>query len=249
MEATGIGETGIDRHQVAGLLARLDGCFTDLASECPYGLGRVAVYHQAAFPALPVTVFDGFLDAGYRRNGNVLYTMRCPDCDGCVPIRLETANFMTSSNMRRVWRRNQDLTVGVGPVEISQEKLTLCDRFLAGRHPGRPASALDYYAGFFANSMGVTLEITFRLEGRLVGCSIVDCTPWSLSAVYFYFDPDLRNRSLGTFNILYLAELARAKEMSCLYLGYWIEEVAAMRYKSRFRPHFLLRQGQWRRVD
>lgn len=238
-----------DRPEVAGLLTRLGSCFCAQAAECPYGLDRVAVYHQASFAALPVAVFDGFLAAGLRRNGNVLYSMHCPDCQACVPIRLETASFRPSANMRRVRRRNQDLTIGIGPLEITREKLDLCDRFLAERHPGRTASAMDYYAGFFINSLGVSLEISFRHGERLLGVSIVDCTPWSVSAVYFYFDPDCGDRSLGTFNILHLAEFAKLRGMAHVYLGYWIQEVAAMRYKARFRPHFLLRDGAWQKVD
>ena len=241
--------TSVDVSDTSRFLVKLAPYFVDTPAECPYGLDRTAVYHQASFSFLPPAVLDEFLAAGYRRNGNTLYAMRCPDCAACVPIRLETATFRLSRNMRRVRQRNQDLDISVGPLAVTPEKLQLLDCFLNSRYPGRASTARDYYSGFFFNSLAPTMEISFRLSGQLVGVSIVDLAESSLSAVYFYFDPAFEKRSLGTFNILYLNELARREHCEYLYLGYWIEPVAAMAYKARFRPHSLLVNGEWLQVD
>ncbi|HIJ91079.1 MAG: arginyltransferase [Desulfobulbaceae bacterium] len=241
--------TSVDVRNTQRFIAKLSPYFVDTPAECPYGLDCMAVYHQAGFSFLPPAVLDEFLAAGYRRNGNTIYTMRCPDCAACVPIRLEPETFRPSRNMRRVMQRNQDLDIRVEPLEVTPEKLQLLDCFLNSRYPGRTSTARDYYSGFFFNSLAATMEISFRLSGRLVGVSIVDLAECSLSAVYFYFDPAFEKRSLGTFNILYLTELARRQECAYLYLGYWIEPVAAMAYKARFRPHSLLVNGEWLQVD
>ncbi|MDG4476608.1 arginyltransferase [Thiovibrio frasassiensis] len=239
----------MDVSDTSRFIAKLSPYFVDTPAECPYTLDRTAVYHQAGFSFLPPAVLEEFLAAGYRRNGNTIYGMRCPDCTACVPIRLETAAFRPSRNMRRVWQRNQDIEISVGPLEVTPEKLQLLDRFFNSRYPGRASTASDYYSGFFFNSLAPTMEISFRLSGQLLGVSIVDLAERSLSAVYFYFDPDCEKRSLGTFNILYLNELAKREHCDYLYLGYWIEEVAAMTYKARFRPHSVLRNNEWRQVD
>ncbi|MGV1099055.1 arginyltransferase [Thiovibrio sp. JS02] len=230
------------------ILASLDEYFYDIPTECPYGLPHIAVYHQAYFSSMPQDLLELFLAAGFRRNGNTIYCMRCRGCAACVPIRLETDAHRRTRNMQRVWRRNQDLEIQIGPISVSEEKIGLCDLFLESRYPAHRGSARDYYSGFFLNSMKNTAEITFRVGGRLVGVSIVDLSEISLSAVYFYHDPACAKRSLGTYNILFLADLAQREGMRYLYLGYWIEEVAAMRYKARFRPHYLLKAGQWQRV-
>ena len=240
--------SSVDVSDTGQFIAKLSPYFVDTPAECPYGLDRLAIYRQAGFSLLPPAVLDEFLAAGYRRNGNTIYAMRCPGCTACVPIRLATKNFRPSRNMRRVKERNQDLDIRVGPLEVTPEKLQLLDRFLNSRYPGRASTSLDYYNGFFVNSLAPSMEISFRLSGQLVGSSIVDLAESSLSAVYFYFDPAFEKRSLGTFNILYLAELARREQCEYLYLGYWIEEVAAMAYKARFRPHSLLLNGKWRQV-
>ena len=241
--------TTVDVSDTNRFITKLAPYFVDTPAECPYGLERIAVYHQAGFSFLPPALLEEFLAAGYRRNGNTIYAMRCPDCAACVPIRLAMETFCPCRNMRRVRQRNQDIEVSIGPLEVTQEKLQLLDCFLNSRYPGRASTALDYYSGFFVNALAPSMEISFRLSGQLVGVSIVDLAERSLSAVYFYFDPAFDKRSLGTFNILYLAELASREHCDYLYLGYWIEPVAAMAYKSRFRPHSLLIDGEWVQVD
>jgi len=84
-----------------------------------------------------------------------------------------------------------------------------------------------------------------RLEGRLVGLAVCDQMDSALSAVYTFFDPDLQQRSLGTFAILLQLEHARQQQLYYVYLGYWIKASAKMSYKSEFRPLELLINRRW----
>ncbi len=68
---------------------KIDCYFFDLPTVCPYGLPFVATFHQAMFCPLNQHVMELFLAAGYRRNGNCLYGMRCVECSACIPIRLD----------------------------------------------------------------------------------------------------------------------------------------------------------------
>ncbi len=232
--------------------------FFDIAAECPYGLQQRAVYRQAPCPPLSGEMFDKFLQAGFRRNGNTMYNMACFGCQACVPIRLAVEEFEPNRNQRRVWRRNQDVRVSRGPIQLSAEKLALCERFLGRRYPDQQGvpdeeeeqdgRAVDYYGGFFLNSITETFEVVYRVDDRLLGVAVVDITPTALNAVYFYFDPDQAHRSPGILNILFLIKLCRETGLDFLYLGYLIEEVDAMNYKSRFKPHQLLIDGQWRTI-
>lgn len=189
-----------------------------------------------------------FLEAGFRRNGNYLYTMVCPDCQACVPIRLRPGTLSLNRSQKRVYARNQDLRINIAPIQITGQKLALCDKFLHSRFPVKGDSALDYYAGFFINSLGDTFEMEFWHEERLIGVSIIDLYQAAINCVYFYFDPEESRRSPGTYNILTLNEYALSHQMDFVYLGYWIDEIGAMRYKANFKPHYLLRNGQWQEV-
>ncbi len=237
---------GRDFHS---LERELDRFFFDAAADCPYGFDQTAVYRQAMLGAIPPSLYGLFLAHGYRRNGNWLYRMVCPGCRRCVSIRLRPVEFRPNRNQRRVMRANQDLTVTVGPLTVTDEKIDLCDRFLRSRYPDKNASGRAYYAGFFLNNITTTFEVCYRLGDRLVGVGIVDAGDDWLNAVYHYFDPRFARRSPGTNNILQLIELCRRQGIEYLYLGFVIDEVSAMAYKARFHPHYLLENGGWRRRD
>ncbi|MFC1524735.1 arginyltransferase [Thermodesulfobacteriota bacterium] len=226
-------------------LDELDKYFLDVPTECPYGLPHVAVYHQARFDTLSNQVFHMLLDAGFRRNGNCFYSMRCKSCDACIPIRLNPGEYFPNRNQKRVRKANEDVEIELGPLSMCRENLELLNRFLDVRFPGRGNSSDGYYAGFFINTFGKTLEMRYRVGGRLIGVGIVDVSGEFANAVYFYFDPDEGRRSPGTLNILSLIDLCKEQEVSNLYLGYVIRSVRSMSYKFAFRPHFLLRKGQW----
>ncbi len=220
--------------------------FYDIPVECPYGLQQIAVYRQQQFVSLPDILMQKFLEAGFRRNGNSIYTMVCPGCRKCIPIRLNPEEFTPNRNQKRVLRRNGDLEISMGELRITEEKLSLCGQFLDERFPGRGNSAVGYYGTFFANSVCATIEIEYRLGKKLVGVSIIDLGAEWLNAVYFYFDPLEKKRSLGTYNILHLVNLCKSNKIQTLYLGYLIKEVGAMNYKEHFRPHYLLEDGVWK---
>lgn len=229
------------------LKVQVDRFFVELKTECPYGKPYIARFYQAIFGPLTERTMELFLAAGYRRNGNCLYTMQCRECRECIPIRLRPRGFMPSRNQRRVERKNRDLDVRYTRVMMDRENLALCSRFLETRYPHEYNSADGYYGGFFCNSITDSMRLEFRLDGRLVGGSIIDLGKNWMNAVYFYFDPQEERRSLGTFNILTLVALCREMDIDYLYLGYYIPGVRAMSYKQRFRPHELLLDGCWQR--
>jgi arginine-tRNA-protein transferase len=91
-----------------------------------------------------------------------------------------------------------------------------------------------------------TLEVSYRLDGELVGVGVVDVEPEAMSAVYCYFDPTLPARSLGVLNVLWLIEECRRRKIPHLYLGYYVVGSRKMSYKSCYRPYELLQvDGRW----
>lgn len=229
-----------------GLAEELARFFVNAAAECPYGISTTAVYHQAALGRMSDTTMGEFLAAGYRRNGNCMYNMRCPGCSLCVPIRLRPQRFRPNRNQRRVWQKNQDVAVEITPLTMSRENLALLQRFLSTRFPEGRSDAESYYSGFFITSISRCFEIRYRVGEQLLGVAVVDGAPNWLNAVYFFFDPEQGWRSPGTLNILTLNHICVTRQIDLLYLGYWIDGHAGMSYKNVFRPHELLLEGCWR---
>jgi len=233
------------RLEFNALYARLAAYFVSIDTVCPYGLPAVATFHQASFAPFGERALELFLAAGYRRNGNCLYNMHCTECAGCLPIRLLPAEFRANRNQRRTWKKNRDVEIQLLPLQVSREHLDLCEKFLRARYPQESNSASGYYRDFFLNNITSSAQLEFRIDGTLLGCSIIDIGYNWLNAVYFFFDPDQGHRSPGTLNILHLVEMCRQWDIPYLYLGYLIPGVPAMSYKAAFRPHQLLVGNQW----
>lgn len=229
--------------------AELEQHFIHSSIECPYGLPFTAVYNQALFDTMPDILMGTYLASGYRRNGNILYSMHCQECHACVPLRIDPQQFKANRNQRRAWNKNRDITAGITPLTCSRENLSLLNKFLAVRYPGHDGSALDYYNGFFLNHITNTVEISYRIGTKLVGVAIVDLSTTWLNIVFFYFDPEEGKRSPGTFNILFLIDFCMQKEIEFVYLGYWIKDVKQMNYKANFKPHYILQDGIWRLIN
>lgn len=239
---------GYDRlcdQQFKLLERQLDRYFINMSVKCPYRMPCQATFYQALFGPLTDHVMELFLAAGYRRNGDSLYTMRCRSCELCIPIRLHSTDFQISRNQRRVLKKNQDIEVSFTQLQLNNENLELCERFLRQRYPQKNNTAVGYYCSFFLNQIVNSLEFHYRLGDTLLGNGIVDIGENWLNAVYFYFDPDQEKRSLGTFNILNMIEFCRQNDIEYLYLGYYIPNLSAMNYKRRFRPYYLREKDRW----
>lgn len=217
-----------------------------MSMECPYLLPYTATFYQALFGPITDHIMELFLAAGYRRNGNSLYTMRCVDCNRCVPIRLCPAEFKPNRNQRRTLKKNSDVSVHFSSVQMSEENLDLCEHFLSARYPQKHNTALGYYSGFFLNHIVTSLELHYRKEGRLLGNGIIDIGENWMNAVYFYFDTSEAHRSLGTFNILTMIDFCLQKNIQYLYLGYYIKDVSGMEYKAQFNPYYLRIDDCWK---
>lgn len=191
------------------------------------------------------------LRAGWRRFGYSLFRPECEGCRECKSLRVYAARFRPSSTQKRVWKQNHgDVTVTVGPPTVSADKLALYDKYhdfqsaLKGWPEHDAESAADY-AESFVNNPFVTQEWCYRLGGRLVGVGYVDHLPIGLSAIYFYYDPDERGRSLGVFNALSVIRAAAEQGLQHVYLGFYVNGCRSLDYKAKYRPNEVLVDGVW----
>ena len=88
----------------------------------------------------------------------------------------------------------------------------------------------------------------FRLGDLLLAIAVVDRLEHALSAVYTFYDPACRERSLGRYAILHEIQEASAHGLAWLYLGYWIAGCRKMRYKNEYQPLEYYVGGRWERA-
>lgn len=178
---------------------------------------------------------------GFRRSGNLLYRPQCPDCQACVPVRIDCERFVPNRSQRRCLKRNADLRWQIIHAQRSDEQLALYQRYLAARHPGGGMdkhTAADYDR-FLLGDWSQTRFMEIRGPDHagndaLLAVAVTDVTVAGLSAVYTYYDPRSQARALGTYAILQQLQWARSRQLPHLYLGYWIAGHAKMAYKRGF---------------
>lgn len=214
---------------------------------CAYFPDRVAQVQAFAAREVDPEIYHYLMDRHFRRSGTVFYKPTCPGCQACVPIRVPVEGFRPSKSQRRNWRTNQDLVVTESELLATEEKYNLFCRYQSEWHDGKMEHGFEEFRTFLYESPVRTVEFEYRQQdGKLLGVGICDQSTSALSSVYFYFDPDHRERGLGTFSALYEIERARAADIAHYYLGYWITGCRAMEYKSHFKPYeWLTQDGKW----
>lgn len=199
--------------------------------------------------ALPPGFYHAMMDLGFRRSGKLLYLPQCRTCAECRQIRAPVSEFHPHRSQRRVLKRNRDLIVTVAPPTPDRERFALYKRYLELRHDdGQMSHEYEAFIAFLYESCVDSLEVSFRLNGRLAMVGIVDREPQALSAVYCYYDPDLEARSPGLYNMLWSLEYCRTEAIPWYYMGYYIAGCRKMNYKTRIQPCELLQpDGSWQR--
>lgn len=207
--------------------------------DCPYF--RDGRPNRTAF-ALPGAQlepreYEAAMSLGMRRSGALVYRPVCPTCRRCQPFRIDAQRFELSRSQKRVKKRCDGLfTVDVTRPVMDAEHLELYARYQADQHgaDGQTADE-DSYERFLCETVADTWELTWRDENKkLVAVGIVDVVPDGISTVYFFWDPSLRNLSIGVYSALYEIELCRRWNKRYYYLGYLVAGSKTMSYKASF---------------
>lgn len=219
---------------------------------CSYVDGRVA-RSQVATPShlINTRVYGELLRMGFRRSGTFVYRPNCDGCDACTPLRVPLATFAPTRSQKRAWlRHSREYLARAVPLEYRAEHYELYLRYQRLRHQGggMDRDSREQYQHFLLQSHVDTMLVEFRdSERNLVMVSLIDVLADGLSAVYTFYEPEVRG-SLGTFGIMWQIEQARRFGLRYVYLGYWIDGSDKMSYKANFSPCEMLRHGIWQRA-
>ncbi|MFO0809286.1 MAG: arginyltransferase [Gemmataceae bacterium] len=221
--------------------------FVSPPSPCGYLPDRLAQYENELIGSMTPAEYQRRMEDGWRRFGRLIFRPRCHGCRSCESLRIDTACYRPDRSQRRNRAMNEGhVLLEVGEPDVDTERLDLYDRYHTHQtqHRGWPGQcskdAAEYYDSFVDNPFPAE-EWRFRLDGQLVGVGYVDRLPTALSAIYFYYDPDLRDRGLGTWNVQSVIERAADQGIPYVYLGYFVDGSASLAYKANFRPNQVLR--------
>ncbi len=214
--------------------------FSTAPLPCPYIPGRTERRVVTELVGRDAdTLHDQLSMAGFRRSHGICYVPACPGCNACVAVRVVVDDFRPGKSMRRVMRRNADLSVEAMSPVATHEQFGLFTDYQRARHGGGDMSKMDFldYQALIEDTPVETSVLEFRRpSGTLAASCLVDTLSDGLSAVYSFFDTREEQRSLGTYIILWLIDEAYGRGLPYVYLGFWIDGCSNMAYKSRFQP-------------
>ncbi|MGS2716660.1 arginyltransferase [Eionea flava] len=197
------------------------------------------------------SLYSQLSEYGFRRSGTHIYKPLCEHCNACIPMRIPVALFKQSRSQKRIWKRNQDLSITQVDSIDTAEHYALYEKYISLRHKDGdmyPPSESQFQS-FLGSPWPCVSYYEFRNKGALVATAVADIMDNGLSAVYTYYNPAEDKRSLGSFAILYLVEEAKQRQLPSVYLGYWIKNSNKMNYKSTYRPLEIQSGNRWVQVN
>ena len=158
---------------------------------------------------------------GFRRSQSIAYRPACEGCRACVSVRVVADDFRPTRGMRRIVKRNDDITGEMRVAVPTSEQYSVFRAYLDSRHRdgGMADMTVLDYAMMVEDSHIETRIIEYRRRqpdaadkrGDLLAVALTDVLGDGLSMVYSFFEPDEAARSLGT--LMVLDHIARARRM------------------------------------
>jgi arginyl-tRNA--protein-N-Asp/Glu arginylyltransferase len=185
------------------------------------------------------------LARGYRRFGWQVFRPGCRHCSKCLSMRIPVQQFNPNGSERRVLRKNAGIRAELHPLFMTRDHLALYNTYHRFMHqhkdwPAQQITAAGYTQEFLSGASDSGRQWLYFDQDRLVGVSLMDEVPGAISLIYFFYHPEWRAQSPGTFSILNQLLYAKSSGLEYAYLGYWIEECPSMSYKGRFHPRQIL---------
>lgn len=218
------------------------------ASQCQYLKDQMWQLEYLVTFSLSKEEFSSFVRNGWRRMGTMLFRPRCPACSACQPIRVVVDSFRPNRSQRRVRKANVDTTLVIGPPTVDDARLDLYWRhhLYSSRIKGWPepinGDELQHINWIIEGPLPVQ-EWSYYYGGKLIAIAYIDELDDGFSGIYFYYDPDYRHLSPGTWICLSMIEEAARSMLPYVYLGYYVAGCRSMNYKARFAPNQIYSEG------
>lgn len=216
-------------------------------SDCAYIEGLETKFHYSAIEGCSEGFYNALLERGWRRFGEMFFAPFCDFCTECISIRYIVNDFKLSKNHKRILSNASSIKISFQKPTFSTDKVILYNKYHSKMNikKGWEYNQIDkdkYNYMFVNGSNNFGNELCFFYKEQLIGVALVDILRNfnAMSAIYFFYDHDFANLSLGTLSLLRQFELAKTLGIKYIYPGYWIKNHHSLGYKERFKPFEIL---------
>lgn len=216
-----------------------------LNDNCSYLKDREQITHYKVINDCSLQKCQDLIERGYRRFGKMYFRPICEGCNECQSIKIDVENFTFSKSQKRVIKKASDINSYIQEPTLSQAHLDLFEKYHLHMKDKKEWSysettAEHYYQSFVAGHNGFGYEVLYFDGEKLIGVDLIDILEDGISSIYFYYDPDYSQYSLGKLSLYNQIKFAQGSNKKWIYLGYYVEDCPSLSYKSEYKPYITL---------
>jgi len=220
---------------------------------CAYLENHHQTMHYKVIDSCSKEQCSALIERGWRRFGTMFFRPICKDCTECESIKIDVQNYKYSKSDRRVIRKASHFKIIVQRPTLTKEHLEIFTEYHNYMKKKRDwdqqnITAENYYLSFVQGHSNFGYEVLYFNEDRLIAVDLIDILEEGISSIYFYYNPEYQNFSLGKYSIYHQIEYAKQLGLSWIYLGYYVSECQSLAYKSCYKPYMTL-QGRPSELD
>lgn len=213
--------------------------------KCSYLADRNQTTHYKVIEECSAAHCQELIERGYRRFGKMFFRPLCSSCDECKSIKIDVENFEFSSSQRRVIKKAAKIKSYIQRPSISKPHLELFEKYHLFMKEKKgwdytPSTAHGYYSSFVDGHNDFGYEVLYYLDEKLIGVDLIDILEDGVSSIYFYYDPDYEQYSLGKLSLYNQIIFAKKSQKKWIYLGYYVKDCPSLSYKSHYKPYITL---------
>ncbi|MDR0761896.1 MAG: arginyltransferase [Campylobacteraceae bacterium] len=219
--------------------------FSTLPHECSYLKDKTCTMHYKYILNCPSLLNSALVKRGWRRFGLYFSRPNCKECKECINLRINAKNFEFSRSAKRILRKNRNTQMIICEPSLTRKHMELYEKyhkFMSAKKGWKyyELTPKRYFELHVAGCGNFGKEVLYFYEGRMVAVDLIDFTDEGISSIYFFYDPDFSNLSLGRYSIYRQILLAKEYGLNWIYLGYYVKECQSLMYKANYKPHQLL---------
>jgi len=219
-----------------------------LSDKCAYLADHKQTTHYKIIDNCASIQCQELIERGYRRFGKMYFRPICESCDECKSIKIDVENYTFSKSARRVLKKGKDIRTFIQKPSLTKEHLELFEKYHLFMHDKKgweyeKTSPEHYYSSFVVGHEDFGYEVLYFYEEKLIGVDLIDILEDGISSIYFYYDPDFAEYSLGKLSLYNQIQYAKNTKKKWIYLGYYVKDCPSLAYKAQYKP-FLTLQGR-----